>query len=337
MTTIGVQYHLKPEECHGAVFEPTCQGQMLLKGLKSHIESKYDAEVFTWDEVDYSTPDTIALYVDYSWRDLGHDSILKTIPKGKRVLILLEPSIVNPSMYLIPWLCNRFSRVITWDERLLRTKGDFRRTVVNPFEEPPDYKENKFSHIGFSDKKMLCAVSMNRSNNKPWSTYRLRKEAYRYFDHELPDGFDLFGKGWGTEGFCNAYKGELPHMRGCKVAKMAHYRFALCYENTAKQPGYVSEKISDCICARCVPIYYGSEGIEERVPPECFVNAKRFMSLDEMKDFMLSMTESEHQKYIDAMGDFCKSDLARKFTREYFFDTIAKALDLTPRRCPVAS
>ena len=113
---------------------------------------------------------------------------------------------------------------------------------------------------------------------------------------------------------------------------MAHYRFALCYENNAHQPGNVSEKISDCICARCVPIYYGSEGIEERVPPECFINAKRFKSLDEMKDFIVSTTEAEHQKYIDAMDDFCKSELAKKFTREYFAACFERALSLRPRR-----
>lgn len=45
-------------------------------------------------------------------------------------------------------------------------------------------------------------------------------------------------------------------------------------------------------------------------PPECFIDAKRFKSLDEMRNFIVSMTETEHQNYIDAMDYFCKSDLA---------------------------
>ena len=77
---------------------------------------------------------------------------------------------------------------------------------------------------------------------------------------------------------------------------------------------------------------HGSDGIEERVPPECFTNAKRLGSLDKMKEFMVLMSECEHQKYIADMDDFCKSELAKKFTRRHFATMFANAIGLTANR-----
>ena len=303
-----------------------------LGGLKEALESAYDVDLRLLPEVDYSKDDTLAVYIDYNWRDLlGREKLLGAIPFEKRVLLLVEPSNVNPTLYLVPWLRHRFRTVITWDKRLVARDRRCRLIVVNPFEEPPDYMENKFADIQFVDKKLLIAIAAYRRNFMPWSNYRRRNRVYRYFDTNLPDDFDLYGRWWKPSDYKSSYRGELNADWSGKVAKMAHYRFALCYENNAHQPGYVSEKISDCICARCVPIYYGSEGIEERVPPECFINAKRFKSLDEMRELITSMTEAEHQKYIDAMNAFCKSDLAKKFTMRYFADCFAKALGLRRR------
>lgn len=302
-----------------------------LNRFKETIERKYDVDLRLLPDVDYSKNNTLAVYIDYNWRDLFREKLLKTIPFEQRVLLLIEPSNVNPTLYLVPWLRNRFNKVITWDIRLAAKDSRCFPTVVNPFSEPPDYCENRYSSIRFADKKLIVAVAGYRRNFMPWSNYRRRNSVYHYFDDKLPDDFDLYGNWWSPSEFKHVYRGPITTGRIGKIEVMCNYRFALCYENNAHQPGYVSEKISDCICARCVPIYYGSKGIEERVPPECFVNAKQFKSLDEMKDFIVSMTENEHQKYIDAMDRFCKSDLAKKFTMEYFVDCFAKALNLKPR------
>lgn len=303
-----------------------------LRGFKEQLEKDWNASLKLLPEVDYLQDDTLAVYIDYNWRDLfGREKLLKTIPFEKRALLLIEPSNVNPTFYLVPWLRNRFSKVITWDRKLISQGGKNRPIVVNPFEEPRNYPTNRFSDIKFADKKLLVAIAARRVNFMPWSNYRRRNRAYHYFDETMPNDFDLYGNWWRPTDFKNSYRGVLGNGCAGKVEKMSHYRFALCYENNSCQPGYVSEKISDCICARCVPIYHGSEGIEERVPPKCFIDAKRFRSLDDMKKFIVSMSEAEHQAYIDAMDDFCKSDLAKKFTMKHFCDCFANALNLKPR------
>ncbi len=300
----------------------------LLKGFKEYLEANYDVTIKLLDEVDYSKKDTLAVYIDYNWRDLYREKILKTVPKEKRVLFLLEPSNVNPLLYLVPWIRNRFHTVVTWDEKLLSKNKDYKPIVVNPFEEPVQYAADRFKDIHFADKKLLIAVAAYRKNFMPWSNYRRRNALYEYFDRELPDDFDLYGNCWDESRFKSVYRGPLKQDSAGLVAHMAHYKFCLCYENNASEPGYVSEKISNCICARCVPIYYGSKGIEKRVPRECFIDARQFRSKDEMKRFISEMSAEKHHEYVDAMNLFCRSDLAKKFTRKYFFDRFAEAVSL---------
>jgi len=327
MTTLGFQFNLKPEEGHGVAFKPTCKGcyPEYARKLKDYLESHYDVEVRTWDDVDYSKPNTVLLFLDYSWRDIRRDKVLPSVPYEKRVLALVEPSNVNPSMYLVPWLRNRFARVATWDEYLLKGNRNYFPSVVSPFEEPVSYPTNRFADIPFDEKKLLIAVCMNRKNYMPWTVYRRRNRVFRYFSKEMPGAFDLYGKGWDDAGFGTSYRGFLD---GPKVPCMARYKFALCYENNAVQPGYVSEKIADCICARCVPVYYGSAGIEKRVPRACFIDARQFKSCGHLKDFLLSMTAEEHASYLRAMDAFCQSDQAKSFTWSHHFDCFAAALGL---------
>lgn len=300
-------------------------------GVKELLEANYDVRVLPMQDVDFSQPCTLALYIDYNWRDLFREKRLKSIPFEKRALLLVEPSSINPSAYVVPWLRHRFHTVITWDKRLVATDRRCHPIVVNPWAEPPDYRDNQFAAIPFEEKKLLVAIAGRRVNFMPWSNYARRNKVYHYFDRELPNDFDLFGNWWRDTDFKNVYRGTIPMTTHDKMERMARYRFALCYENNSHQSGYVSEKISDCICARCVPIYHGSAGIEERVPRDCFIDAEQFKSLAEMKEFIVSMTEAEHRQYIKAMDAFCSSDLARSFTRKHFADCLAKALGLIPR------
>ena len=52
-----------------------------LRGLKGHLEQDWDASLKLLPEVDYTQDDTLAVYIDYNWRDLfGRGKLLKTIP-----------------------------------------------------------------------------------------------------------------------------------------------------------------------------------------------------------------------------------------------------------------
>ena len=112
---------------------------------------------------------------------------------------------------------------------------------------------------------------------------------------------------------------------------MTHYRFAVCFENNASQPGYISEKITDCLCARCVPIYLGSAGIEKRIPKGCYIDFRDFKSLAELEDFIVKMDEKTYCGYISAIERFLNSSAAEFFSSDHYMVQIAKGLGLVRR------
>lgn len=331
---IGLSFNYKPTDLNDGIFRhcPTA--------IPNRIRDAFAAVgvvTHTVDLVDPRSPETIAvIYFDFNWRHWLHEKRLKGIPFEKRVLVYLEPRNINPSAYYIPFFRNHFSKVFTYDERLLASNPSYIRHCVVPFGEFENYTTNPYADIPFAQKKLICAVSMNRWSYMPQSTYGFRKSAYAWFCKHQPNQFDLFGKCWnepvifyqkwfGHPTF-SCYRGPISGPWSNKLDKMAHYKFALCFENNANAPGYISEKIRDCFCSRCVPIYYGSAGVEKHIPRECFIDMHDFKSFAALNDFIVNMPESEHQKYIDAINRFIVSPQAKYFSAKNFTDIIVKGI-----------
>jgi hypothetical protein len=113
--------------------------------------------VVTLDTVDFNEPNVKhVLYFEYNWRLLRTDSYLKQIPHEKRALVLLEPANINPSLYMVPWLRDRFHTVFTWDLTLLKKNPSYTQINVPVGAEPQTYRENPFRHIAFADKTLSC-------------------------------------------------------------------------------------------------------------------------------------------------------------------------------------
>ena len=107
-----------------------------------------------------------------------------------------------------------------------------------------------------------------------------------------------------------------------------HYRFGSCYENIRGEPGYVSEKIFDCMRAGCVPIYWGASNIQEYVDPEIFVDRTQFKSEADLARFLLEMSEHEWQRYREAARDYLAGERFAAFLPPAFTATIIRVLDL---------
>ena len=343
---LGINYYFSATEHNDAVFRPERRSEPVagfVQNFKRWMEERYDVEVHTYDCVDAVSDDVKAvLYFDYSWRYAGTDTLLERVPFEKRALMIIEPKNINPSIYYLSRYRNRFSTIFTWDRKLLSRYPHYKPVNVPVGAEPSSYRENRFGGISFDEKKLLIAVSRNRWAYMPQSTYGLRKAAYRYFETNCKDGFDLYGQGWnkpvtklekwfGYHKF-SCYRGEISGGWDDKVSCMAHYRFALCYENNASQPGYVSEKITDCFCARCVPIYYGSPGVEDLIPQDCWIDAKRFRNFREMQDFIVNMTPERHAEHLAAIEDFMHSSALDFFSTDHYFTTLAEGVGFKKKR-----
>lgn len=342
-TILGVNYFFGEGEKNDGFVKADKPGPArFAHRFKEWMESRYDVEVHSWDCIDWNS-DSVkwVVYLDASWRSLMRDPYLNRIPRSKRALVMIEPANVNPALYYLSYFRGKFARVFAYDERLLKTHPDYRPVNVLPWAEPVKYRVSPYPTVPFAEKKLLFAASRNRWHYMPQSTYNLRRRAYAWFERHQPDQFDLYGQYWNAPVVCferwfgyphyENYRGELPNGGAGKVEKMAQYKFALCFENNASQPGYISEKITDCLCARCVPIYYGSRGVEKRIPRECFIDYRDFRSLAELEQFLVRMDERTYNRYLDAIERFLNSESAEYFTSDNFFRLIANGLGLSAR------
>ena len=90
------------------------------------------------------------------------------------------------------------------------------------------------------------------------------------------------------------------------------YKYCLCFENTIF-PGYITEKITDCFLAGCIPVYLGAPDITDFVPSNSFIDFRNFASYKELDNFLLNLTENEAISYIEAARDFLSSKSFDKF------------------------
>ena len=308
--------------------DPAIQDNYVLK-FKRWAEANLGVEVHT---VDYflAQPERVqkVIYFDYGWRYWLRDPFLRHIPREKRVLVIVEPTATNISLFAVPWFRNMFGTVLTWDERLLARHREYRPINVPVGAEPSNYRENRFPEQDFAARRLLVAINGKHSNRFSNNTYKFRERAFRACAELLPDDFDLYGRGWDASTPC--YRGMVPASYAWdwdgKVATLARYRFALCFENGFNQPGYVSEKAIDCFCARTIPVYYGASGVERYIPRECFIDLRDIGGFPRLAEVLRSMTAATYARYIEAIEAFMHSERIGFFSTEHFNRTIANAL-----------
>lgn len=239
---------------------------------------------------------------------------LKKYPREKLIAFLWEPPTVLGFNY-DKSLHNYFSKIYTWDDSLVGGKQYFQ------FYYPKHCCVFEFDLL-FEEKKLCAIINCNKDSRHPSSLYGERRSLINFFEHKFSDDFDLYGRGWGSANLKN-YKGEIDSKLYC----LKEYRFYFAYENMRDVHGYVTEKIFDAFMAGCVPVYWGAKNITDYIPKECFIDRRDFKDNEELYWFLKNMSESEHQKYIDNIKRFLKSDQSLVFSIEYYINTVLSAIE----------
>ena len=334
---VGINFSFTEESLQDRAFDSSRQDHVGVSLMRLRgFFNRHGVEVHTLDRVDFQDPDVqYVIYVDYSWRSLLHDRYLKAIPRHKRVLFMLEPSNVNPTLYFVPWLRKRFDVIFTWNDALAARYGYIHCNGF-PWADPDDYMENQFADLTFASKKFLVAINSNRWSYMPTSAFDLRIKVFRHFEKRCPGQFDLFGQAWNQPrvfyekwtGFhtFDCYRGPIPISIESKLSVLSNYRFTICIENNVNESGYVNDKFIDCLCARCVPVYYAWKGACKYVPSDCFINFRDFDTLDSLNRYLQNMDSSTYDGYVAAINRFLQSDAARHFTCANMFGTLIRHL-----------
>jgi hypothetical protein len=306
--------------------------------------------------IDISTIDSeplvnydIIFFVDYPTMDNPYFKKLVESEFDNLILIIYECEIIMPAN----WDKNNykyFKKIFTWNDQLVDNKKFFKYFGPNKIPEQFDFDIN--------NKEKLCAIiAGNKFNFHPLELYTKRVEAIRWFEENHPEDFDLYGINWDKKpdltdaniwGTAEAIrlKNERPDEKPFTSYKgpveskkeiLKGYKFSICYENAKDIPGYITEKIFDCFFAGCVPIYWGAPNITEYIPPETFIDRKKFDSYTDLYNHIKNMPDEIYQEYLDAIEKFVTGDKIRPFGAEYFADTIINEIKATKTKKSIIS
>ncbi len=242
---------------------------------------------------------------------------LKKYPKEKRILFLWEPPSSEGSPRYSQELHQMFGKVFTWHDTLVDNATYFK------FHYPQPTLDMISPLVPFNEKKLCSLFVCNKNRPHPNQLYSERKSAIDFFEKLNTNEFDLYGIGWEKEKYKN-YKGYIFDKIGC----LSHYKFNICYENTKNLPGYVTEKIFDCLVAGSVPIYLGANNITDYVPKNCFIDRRDFSSFNELYIYISSMPQNTYNQYIKNIQTYLKSDRAWHFSSDAFIANFINVLGL---------
>lgn len=280
------------------------------------------------------------------------------------VCMSLESPIMAVQFYRsIPEVSQRYRHLFLWPGARERAKrGAVFHDISWPYPnwsrgfDPPSWEERRFLVMVNSNKRafawptpwegvgklrpmartLRAAAKMTALRlADPWFRSELYVERLRAIRHFAQSAdFDLYGRGWVGSGpklahkyetAVNAsYRGEIPALG--KLQVLGGYRFSLCLENTVF-PGYVTEKIFDCMIAGCIPVYLGAPDIDDLVPPGCFVDMRDFGgSLSRLESFLRSMGPSHAKTYLERAREFLAGSQSERFTQRHLVTEMVDAI-----------
>lgn len=271
-------------------------------------------------------------------------------------LFAFECPIVEPDLYreLAP-ASQVFRRLLSFSTADALAPFLTGSVILERFQLPQYYDD---VHAGIWDRDERRFLVMINGNKMPQLSlnelYSERLRALEFF--ERYDEIDLYGVGWDGPAFRVGRQSLLPGsvLRAKYLAHRALYRrrppqdsvsravrrayrgpaarkaetlgsynFAICFENAILE-GWVTEKIFDCFFAGTIPVYLGAPDIEYWIPPECFVDMRRFSSYDELRAFLHALTPTEIYAYRVAARDFLRSERFQPFTKRTFAERIGR-------------
>ncbi len=255
-------------------------------------------------------------------KTIFYESCIKKGLLDKMVLMLWEGPSVSPGNY-DKYLHVKFNHILTWADAYV---DDIK---YKKFYLPVSRQESIKEIVPFKNKKLLINISINKNSNFKRELYSERRKTMEYFDKNFSNDFDLYGLGWNKlmQGYnykFGCYRGSLKN----KIDVLSNYKFALAYENLRDEPGYITEKIFDCLRAGTVPIYWGASNINDYVDQAAFIDRRKFRSNKELANFITSVSENDYQNYVTAGQRYLASDKFKLFLPDHFVTTVINALKL---------
>lgn len=248
-------------------------------------------------------------------------------------VFLYEPPVGCPAN----WDANfygQFRIVFSWNDELVDGLH------IHKFHLPIPVRVPSVEKVNFNSKKLLVNISSDKFSRYHHELYSARRNAIRYFEKMRPNDFDLYGFGWNNPWYAygiklrqlnpsalrpyTSYRGPVKH----KWEVFPRYKFALCYENSSDQPGFITERIFDCMRADCVPIYWGAPNVTKYVDSEAFIDRRQFKSSQELEEYLCGINERQYNQFREAIAAYLASERFKAFLSPAFVENVIQVLGL---------
>lgn len=285
---------------------------------------------------------------------------LRSLGAKPQSLFCLESPIFAVKFYdQLPQISSLFSHRILFRGAIPLAKGPGHNSVAHF----PSFGANTFGKsIPWTQRKFLVMVAGNKYFKEERPLFRkflsgikdlllnrkresLSKEIFKTQLHdrrlELIEHFgslekiDLFGSNWKNLTILPAHwRNRLekiisrldPQKCEDKQALISNYKFSVCLENLV-YPGYVTEKMIDCLYAGVIPLYQGAPDIADFVPEECFIDLRKYKNLDDLSEELSHFSEARAEKMLLAGAKFLRTAKGHKFSYEGFAEEILSQID----------
>jgi hypothetical protein len=220
--------------------------------------------------------------------------------KGRKaILFVLEPEAIYNHRYIIMENANNFCSIYTCDQEIL---DKFPKKAIKLVGNYTFLKEAEIEALSV-DKKEFKISSWAASKIFPGVEGHMLR-AVLYFNQQLfPSNFTFFRSSRPHSDPPPGLEPILPNLFNNpfffdnKVPLFETFQFAVSIENS-RQINYFTEKIIDCLLARCIPIYWGCPNISE------FFDTTGWIIFDDCTDLLgkIQVLDSEYyMKYIETV------------------------------------
>jgi len=197
-----------------------------------------------------------------------------------------------------------FSFILTWSSKILNNTSNAILSPYgeswwqdNPFEYTPTEKEFKVSFLRGGLLKLIG-------------------HAYRHelFDrqHEIKTPIQFWDK-LGERGVDNFEK-----WRQYKIDSFRPYQYSVCIENSSHE-NYFTEKITDCILNKTIPIYYGCSNIGD------FYNSKGIIQVQNA-DEIIKVINNLDPQYYNSILDIIEENYQKAFQYKDYVGNVSKQI-----------
>ncbi|MBR9703549.1 hypothetical protein GOV10_05905 [Candidatus Woesearchaeota archaeon] len=314
-------------------------------------------QVATGASHDLSEADHIVFFDVWSLEPRFKEYLKRRKDLHARVSVMvIEPPITNSFIHKTTTQ-NLFDRVLTFDPNITDNKKFFLYHYPTNVFSPNPFK------VPFTKKRFLCVTGGNKFSVDERELYSERKKGALFFEKK-PEGIHLYGGGWNKKGnlhraifhllfrwktvMSQVFRGEFKRLiyvfetvfntrkvlkktyQGFKkesvVEIYSQYKFSLCFENGTKIPGYASERLYDCMNARCVPVYWGDDAIIKQVPKGCFIDMRKFKDYESLYRFLKKIDEKKYKTYIKNINAYLKTAEGKPYSLSHFAKEFYKGL-----------